>query len=200
MLNIDNKAISEFLDAADLVLNSNTFLLSYMPAYPDDVKSSLETYLTSKSFQAEIIKQDHDREWYNMQMFDEAINGYVAYNCNLLKPDFQLKLLKLPIETKQYLIGILMADHTVGNFFSPYQTTKSRQAAEKLVDAFLESIMDDDQLHTFSIVPDFLFNAGINLERNENTIHYFEGETACDSATLFCLPQRHFLLLTNGID
>jgi len=98
-------------------------------------------------------------------------------------------------------MAMLTADLKVGNFFSPYGTQRNRRDAEQLIERFISYITNGEHWELYTVYPDFLYNA---VERHESQaeeqIHYFKGDYASDTATLITAGDRHFLLLTNGID
>lgn len=193
-------SVKDLLDALDTVLNSNTFLLSYVPLHPHSISQSMIAFLNSHSFLEQIFKQDHDRNWNNFHYWDSENSDYQQEDGKIVKPDIELKITKPSVNVRLYLMSMLTATNEKnGNFWSPYKKQKSEEDAEQLVNNFLKFIGYDEDSETLCIQPDFLFTTK-EMNSDSKILGYFEGEFASDSATLFVTNDKHYLLLTNGID
>src|SRR5215204_2417516 len=154
-MDISAKPVKDFLDAADEVINSNTFILQFHILL-NDVKRSLELFLKSELFINQLLSQDRERNWFNMQYFDNVSNGFTVKPGNLLNENAQLKISELSVEKREYLIAMLTGDTSVGRFFSFYSKQKERKVAETIVDDFVSYLSLFGDYELFIMEPNFL--------------------------------------------
>lgn len=185
-------AIDDFLDSADLVLNSDTFLLE-IPLLSPDLEKEVAAFMASESFQRSLLKADIARGWFNMHTFTNS-EELVPKPGNVVKPDFYLKLRQSTIGAKDYLEAMLTADGRKGNFHSFYRRQKNAFDAERLASAFLRQISGGKDLSLYILEPDFL----VDSPTDPDNLYYFEGK-GCDNTALITTGESGYLLLTNGI-
>jgi hypothetical protein len=199
---IADEPVKQFLDAVDAVLNSNTFILSFS-VQSHDVLSSLTTFVNSSDFQLQLLKQDQDRLWHNLHLYNVDRDQYEARTGSVVKENCRLKITQPGFPGHEYLMAMITGDTTKGSFFSFYATQKTREEAEALVKALISFLFKDQAWQLFIVEPDFLWNA---VERSPlekystGEIFYFEGDNGNDSATVIASKDTGFLILTNGID
>ena len=110
--------ISNFLDAVDTVLNSNTFLFELplnSSLEPNIWLLKLGTYLRSKEFNDAIFNQDATRKWYNYYTLTE--NDFIRYPASFLKENFPLDVTPYSKNPIEYLEAMLPGNRSV--FFQP---------------------------------------------------------------------------------
>ena len=197
-IDISAKPLKDFLDGVDIVLNSNTFLLTF-DIKNGSVTKSLEAFIKSNDFITQIIRQDSERDWYNMQYFDNLDSTFIQRPGNLISKTIELKIDTPQVDKREYLIAMLTGDTSIGRFFSFYSYQKERNEAETIVDNFI-SYLSTNADWTLSVVkPDFLKdNVQENAKKGE--LKYFNGDYGNDTATLIECRNKGFLLLTNGTD
>lgn len=185
-------AIDDFLDAADFVLNSNTFLLE-IPLLSPDLEREVTAFVASESFQHSMLKADIARGWFNMHTFSNRDELFPKPG-NVVKPDFCLKLQKSTTSAKDYLEAMLTADGRKGNFLSFYRRQKNAFDAERIAGAFLRQISGGNEVSLYILEPDFL----VDSPADPDYLYYFEGK-GCDNAALITAGESGYLVLTNGI-
>jgi hypothetical protein len=116
-LEISAKPVKNFLDAVDTVLNSNTFILQFSILL-NDIKKSLDLFLKSDTFINQLIFQDRERNWFNMQYFDGDTGRFKVKPGNLLNKDAKLIISEPSVDKREYLIAMLTGDTSVGSFYS----------------------------------------------------------------------------------
>ncbi|RYZ20289.1 MAG: hypothetical protein EOO10_23410 [Chitinophagaceae bacterium] len=196
MIDIKNPNVSIFLDAVDSVLNSNTFLLqTTVSADPGTIESKIETLLKGDG-EAQLFRQDEERDWHFLNVFDVETMTYERREGVLVKPNLRVEVLCEVSDPHRYMVGMLTADPNIGNFKTFYGTQKSKQEAEEIVAGFLTELTKSKPFQTFVLQPDFLYNKTDKVSE----LYYFEGGNACDTATCFLCYDTCYLLLTNGID
>ena len=185
--------VDAFLDAADEVLNSNTFLVKTM-LVSGDVQKDLTAFIASDDFLTQILEADIARGWFNLH--DSFERETPAPKAGLLvRPAFVLKVRKATLTAQVYLVAMLTADRRAGNFFSFYQRARSQDEARILTRNLMAGICGDKSPDLYILEPDFLADA--TTEPGE--LYYFEGSNgACDSAAAIVCGQMAYLLLTNG--
>ena len=198
MTHLSRKPIKDFLDAVDLVINSNTFLLHFQLS-SGNIKEELSSFIRSDDFFRQITEQDAERRWYNMYNFNYIDDGYTLKPGKLVKKDFDLKFKKKLVGPKEYLAAMLTANYEIGNFISYYGKQKQPEEAIRIVDDFIFDLTAGKDLVYYIIEPDFLARGGEDRQPDFCEIYYFEGLHASDSATLLVSEQNAYLLLTNGI-
>jgi hypothetical protein len=197
-MNVSPKPIKTFLDAVDLVLNSNTFLLHFY-AKTSELNADLANFLKSESFMEQLAEQDKERGWYMLHYFDEQTESYRLRNGNILKDSIALSIEEVQQERMEYLRAMLRGDTTKGPFFSFYAQQLGVEEARSIVDDFSSFISGHSEWRLFIIEPDFLKSA-VEVYAQEGDLRYFEGDYGNDSATVILTRENGYLLLTNGID
>jgi hypothetical protein len=195
MLDIRAKPISDFLDAVDRVLNSNTFIIEFEISSPN-LSESLTKYLNSVYFIDHILKHDLERKWSNLHYYDYDDDCYKIRPGNLLKENFIIKLKDHQFDKKQYLIGMLTGKY---GFYSFYSQNKTAVEAEIIVENFISYISKNKEWKLLIVEPDFLVNTTDLTEDSKFDMGYFEGESPCNSSTVIQCQDKSYLLLTNGI-
>lgn len=197
-MDISVKPIKTFLDAVDIVLNSNTFLLQF-DSRSTDLKTELLNFLRSESFIEQLANQDKERSWFNMHYFDNRTESYKLRKGNILKDKIELKIKELESEKSEYLMAMLTGDTAKGRFFSFYSRQIDKEKARAIVDFFTSFLSVYANWRLFIIEPDFLKDA-VEVYSKEKDLRYFEGDYGNDTATIILTNDKAYLLLTNGID
>lgn len=197
-MNISVKPIKSFLDAVDIVLNSNTFLLQF-DLQSTDMKTELLNFLRSKSFIEQLANQDKERNWFNLHYFDNKNESYKLRKGNILKDKIELKIKELENEKSEYLMAMLTGDTTKGRFFSFYSKQIDNEKARAVVDNFTSFLSAYANWRLFIIEPDFLKDA-VEVYSKDEDLRYFDGDYGNDTATVILTNDNAHLLLTNGID
>lgn len=196
MIDIKNPNISTFLDAVDSVLNSNTFLLqTTVSADRGAIESQIEGFLKGDC-EAQLFRQDEERDWHFLNIFDVETMSYQRREEVFVKPNLKVQVLCEVTDPNRYIVSMLTADPNIGNFKNFYGTQKSKLEAEEIVTGFLTELTKSKPFQTFALQPDFFYNKTDKVSE----LYYFEGENACDTATCFLCFDTCYLLLTNGID
>lgn len=184
--------IDAFLDAADSVLNSNTFLIG-IPLGPGDLRVQLTEYIASDAFLDRMLSEDIRRGWFNFHTFTDA-ETLAPKPGKLVKPGFNLTIRETSISVKDFLEAMLRGDLHVGNFFSFYGKQKTRDEARLLTANLIAGTSIGGECRVYALAPDFLQNAD-----SDDQMYYFEGPNgACDTATVLATDTRAYILLTNG--
>lgn len=197
-MDISAKPVNDFLDAVDEVMNSNTFILRFH-IFSEDVKKSLEPFLKSENFINQLLAQDGERDWFNMQYFDDVTASFIIKPGNTLNENFELIISGPSVDKREYLIAMLTGDTSVGNFFSFYSKQKERKVAEAIVDDFVSYLPFSGNYELFTMKPNFLKNT-YHSSAKENEIQYFDGDYGNDTATVITCGDTGYLILTNGVD
>jgi hypothetical protein len=187
-----------FLDAVDRVLNSNTFLLPFATR-TGRIGEDLRKYLESPEFQREILKQDVERGWHNLQYSTDDAVSWQPKPGQLLKKGYELIISSPPIGKQEYLVAMLTANLQAGNFFSPYGQQLDTPQAVAIVDTLVEWMFGRQPWQLCIVNPDFLYSADDFKGKYHEALFYFEGERGCDHAIVLQGPVTSWLLLTNGI-
>jgi len=183
--------IETFLDAADRVLNSNTFLVA-LPMPTGIPLTDLGAFIRSGRLQDAIFAADITRGWYNFHRFG---NGDILTPVpgNLATPDFRLTERASRCTPSEYLGAMLRGDRTLGDFVSFYGKAVTPEEAGHLTRQMMGRLFAGREPALHVLEPDFL--RGQSEEADE--AWYFEGKS-CDNAALFVVGQIGYLLLTNG--
>ncbi|HET6252547.1 MAG TPA: hypothetical protein VFE32_00665 [Puia sp.] len=184
--------VEAFLDAADEVLNSNTFLVEVPPASGDLIADVTDFIRSGRLLQA-LLAADKARGWYNLHRF--TAGGELApIPGSLAKADFSLVSRTSHCSTGEYLQAMLRGDSIFGNFTSFYRCEKSPEEARQLTQKLLEHLFarSEPSLHLFEA--DFLQGVSAGIDE----ACYFEGK-GCDNAALLTGASVAYLLLTNGM-
>lgn len=197
-IDISSEPVKFFLDAADAVLNSNTFLLQF-DIDPDKIEKSFLGFLNSEYFMEQLVFQDIKRGWNCMRYYDNKTENYELRRGNILKDNIKLKISRSNLDKREYLIAMLTGDTTKGSFFSFYGKQLERKKAEVIVDNMTSFISENSSWDLFIVHPDFLKNSAEVAGKGDD-LYYFEGGNANDTATIIRYSDRGFLILTNGID
>jgi hypothetical protein len=192
--------IKAFLNAANHVLNSNTFLLK-INISPDNWQTQVVDYLMSTQFDEDMFEQvavrmrytDSEKTYFrkkNPPRF-EAIIKPKRYCYNMLAAELQSNQ-----EIKIPFLGY--------GFYSPYQKTLPKEKARKITNAFFNTLFQgEDLLAAWAISPDFIMDTREARKEPKGTVlTYFYGEDGIptDSATLLLGSKTAYILLTNGND
>lgn len=195
-MNLNGPSIKTFLDAADQVLNSNTFLLELRADFTNPVQAQADVaeFIRSGEFKKQVLEQDIVREWENYH-----IKGHPVLEGDLFKPGFEISLAELPHnDAVSYLRNMLTIEVEGTEFFSPYGNQLPQITGQRLTVNFLEELMLQMNWKLFRMNTDFS-SSRYELKRKKE-LAYFEGGFSSDSATLLVREdQCAFLLLTNGI-
>ncbi|MFN8259019.1 MAG: hypothetical protein U0W24_25240 [Bacteroidales bacterium] len=195
MLDLTSPPVSEFLDALDIVLNSNTFILAF-ENNSKGIKESLTEFLNSGYFEDQIIKQDLDRNWNNLHYFDDEKDCYLVRQGRLIKHNFTIKIKEQPLDKEFYLTGMLTGKSGFVSFYSKY---KKEEEAKYIVCNFISFITNQQEYEIYCIEPDFLVNTADPHQDLGFYLTYFEGESPNNSSTVIQCHDKSYLLLTNGI-
>lgn len=182
-MDIEEKAIKDYLDAVDTVLNSNTFIFEFTIA--GDFEESLYTYLKSESFINQLFDEDTSRGWFNLD--------YHKNRKSILNKNFVLEVTECDNGT-EYLISFLTAE----NFYSFYNKQLSYEKAKSIVlnfTGFLTGV-EYSAWKLYKIKPNFLKS---DKEAKKAEASYFEN-FGNDAATVLAFENKGYLLLTNGMD
>jgi hypothetical protein len=192
MTMISQDPIDAFLDAADSVLNSNTFLIC-IPLGPGGLREQLTEYIASDAFLDMMLSEDIKRGWFNLHTFTDEETPAPKPG-KLIKPGFNLNITEIEISVMDFLEAMLRGDQHVGNFFSFYGNQKTRDEARLLAASLIAGTGIGGECRVYALAPDFLQNAD-----NDDQMYYFEGpHGACDTATVLATDTRAYILLTNG--
>lgn len=197
-MNITLKPIRTFLDAVDIVLNSNTFLLQF-DSQSTDLKTELLNFLKSESFIEQLANQDKERNWFNLHYFDKKTESYKLRKGNILKDQIELKIKEIENDKSEYLTAMLTGDTEKGPFFSFYGKQLDKEKARAIVDNLTAFLSIYASWRLFIIEPDFLKNS-FEAYPKEEDLKYFEVDYGNNSATIILSKDKGYLLLTNGID
>lgn len=197
-IDISSEPVKHFLDAADTVLNSNTFLLKF-DIDSDKIENSFLGFLNSEYFMEQLTSQDMVRGWNCVRYFDDKTENYELRRGNILKDNIKLKISRSNFDKREYLIALLTGDTTKGSFFSFYGKQLERKKAEVIVDDLTSFLSENGSWELFIVHPDFLKNSA-EVAGKSDDLYYFEGGNANDTATIIRCSDLGFLILTNGID
>src|ERR1700743_3261932 len=114
--------IEAFLDAADLVLNSSSFL-GMIPPHSGDLRQDLSDYISSDGLQHALLNADISRGQFNLHYFQEEgparpLSGRLADT----KPG--LSYTRAAVPPLNYLEALLQGNGRIGNFISYYRKGK----------------------------------------------------------------------------
>lgn len=184
-------AVEAFLDAADEVLNSNTFLVELaLPA--GGPLAAVEEFIHSGRLQEAIFAADIARGWYNLHRF--TTDGMTQpLRGNLSKPNCRLTSRASRCDAADYLQAMLRGDPRAGDFVSFYNCGKTPGEARRLAHRLLDRLFPRVKPNLYLFEPDFL--QGDDAIGEE--AYYFEGK-GCDNAALLTGQTAGYLLLTNG--
>jgi hypothetical protein len=185
-------AIEAFLDAADEVLNSNTFLVR-IPFPMGDVWGGLRTFVASADLQRALLAADITRGWFNLHRFSENGEPAPIPGC-LAREGFRFTKIQTNLTATKYLEAMLRGDTRAGNFISFYRRARSPEEAHSLTAGLIGQLFAGDEPALFVLEPDF-FRDG---PEDGDQLHYFEGY-GCDNAALLVHGSTGFLLLSNGV-
>jgi hypothetical protein len=185
-------AIEAFLDAADEVLNSSTFLVR-MPFQTGNVWEDLRIFVASAGLQRALLEADIARSWFNLHRFLENGEPAPIPGC-LAREGFRFTEIRSNLRASEYLEAMLRADTHAGNFISFYRRVRSPEEAHLLTAALLGQLFAGHEPALHVLEPDFFRDAPEDLEQ----LHYFEG-CGCDNAALLVHGSTGYLLLSNGM-
>jgi hypothetical protein len=184
-------SIEAYLDAADEVLNSNTFLVR-VPLTAADIKTDIRTFIASGELQQALTTAAIARGWYNLHRITVA-GDPTPVPGSLAKPEFRLTWRQPTFTAGEYLQAMLRGDGRLGNFFSFYSCAKNPAEARRLTGALLSQLFHGLDPVLCLIEPDFFVEA----PQDADQLYYFEGN-GCDNAVLLVGGSIAYLLLTNG--
>ena len=196
LIDISLKPIQIFLDAVDIVLNSNTFLLQF-DLNTESTTENILNFINSQSFKNQIIHQDKERKWFNIHYFDYKTELYKIKSGSILKEEFELTIIEIVDKKSDYLAAFLTADATKGRFRSFYDEQINIENATEIVNNFVSFLSPKNYWKLFFVAPNFLKQTNEKYSKNEN-LRYFEGINGNDTATIILCKNTGFLLLTNG--
>jgi hypothetical protein len=185
-------AIEAFLDAADEVLNSNTFLVR-IPFPSGDIWRDLRIYIVSGDLQRAMLQADISREWYNMHRIS-ADETPVPMPGRLAADEVAFTQGPAPGGARAYLEAMLQGDTSGGNFISFYRCEKTQAEARRLTAAVLEQLFAGKEPLLYVLEPDFFRETAADAGQ----LYYFEGR-GCDNAAFLVFRTTGYLLLTNGL-
>ena len=192
-----DKASKRFVDAANRVLNSNTFILSF-PLNGRDPEIALPAFLTSPEFMDQLLTQDLARGSHGFfHVYDYEKETYAVRTGELVKDQTPITFSAPVVEKREYLIAFLTGDTSKGNFHSYYGTQLDHKDAAQIVDGLILHITRDNPWQLFTLEPDFLTSAP-ETDTDDN-LYYFEQDGANNNAALITLADSAYLILTNGI-
>lgn len=197
-MNTSSSPIKDFLDAVDIVLNSNTFILQF-DIQNKNLYTSTHDFLKSENFIEQLLKEDVERDWYNMHYFDENSEKYKVKEGNILNNEFSLEIKQLSFEKIEYLTALLTGDVTKGKFFSFYGKQKEKDEAEKIIENLAKELFGSNEWKLFILNTDFLKD-GIGSYSKNDSLYYFDGDYGNDNAIVIASKNKGFLILTNGVD
>ncbi|KOY87251.1 hypothetical protein AD998_14820 [bacterium 336/3] len=202
---LSDEGIKSFLDAVDMVLNSNTFLL-YIPEANLQMptfqwQNHVRAYIGSDSFDQDLVQQDILRKWNNFT------RSKSTSKCFKRKNEVQLKTSFIPLPYLEAMLTderVIEIPETQSIFYSPYNKGIETKQAKNLVKNFINALFGESFWQLWTVNPDFLYSKGDirKLGQPVNFLAYFMGSDclATDSASLLINDQKAFLLLTNGVD
>lgn len=185
-------AIEAFLDAADEVLNSNTFL-ARVPLMSGDIWRDLRTFIVSGDLQRAMLEADISREWYNMHRIAEDETP-VPMPGRLAADEIFFTQTSALVGARDYLEAMLRGDASAGHFISFYRCAKSPGEARRLAAGVLKQLFGDSEPLLYILEPDFFRETAAATGQ----LYYFEGR-GCDNAALLVYGTTGYLLLTNGL-
>jgi hypothetical protein len=185
--------IDAFLDAVDVVLNSNTFLIT-TEIRSGDIAGELAGFIASDAFLEQMLASDIARGWFNLhESFEQEPPP--PKPGKLVRPGFSLNVTKGTVTVETYLVAMLTADARVGSFVSFYNRRKTPDEARALARNLIACLCGNKHPDLYILKPDFLADA----TAGPDDIYYFEGPMgACDSAAAIVCGTMAYLLLTNG--
>ena len=189
--------VKKFLDAADQVLNSNTFLLCF-DIINDDIAASLLHFLHSTHFMEQLAYQDKQRGWVNLWLRNTAGEPYRIRSGEIVKDSFVLML--SPVEANEstaYFIAMLTGDTTRGRFCNYYNKAMPVIKGKAIVDNLIAFLTLGNDWKLFVAAPNFLQSKN---DVKGNAIYYFENDWGNNNAAVVVTKNTGYLLLTNGID
>jgi len=184
-------AVEAFLDAADEVLNSNTFLVELaLPA--GGPLAAVEEFIHSGRLQEAIFAADIARGWYNLHRFTPG-GGLEPLQGNFSVPHCRVTSRAGRCDAAEYLQAMLRGDPRAGDFVSFYRCGKSPWEARRLARRLLHRLFPHVMPNLYLFEADFLQGDGAP----GSEAYYFEGK-GCDNAALLAGQTEGYLLLTNG--
>lgn len=219
---MDSNATKTFLKAVNAVLNSNSFLLQFTLDTSLPLEDSLQKFIQSEDFKAQIIEQDA-QYFGNYQRYREKYGDFGA----LVKPNFDIQTRHIAETNKMDYLKSLLTTNTdflylkilyegglteeeahqaltrfksvINNKFflqSPYNKELREEEADKIITPFLEELLQGQTWQLFRLNTDFLYDK----YQGKNIMGYFYLLFG-DTATLILREDNQgFLLLTNGSD
>ena len=185
-------AVEAFLDAADSVLNSNTFLL-VVPMRTGDPATDVRDFVCSGGLREAVLQADLAREWYIWHRYGPE-GELTAIPGGFVKAGCELPVLRTNSTAFDYLQAMLCGDLRLGDFFSFYRRAKTQEEARRLTSELLGYLFAGAEPSLYVLDPDFLHDASLDGDEG----YYFEGK-GCDNAALLTAGTTGYLILTNGM-
>jgi hypothetical protein len=193
--------INKFLDATDLVLNSNSLLLIFPSIGHNSPEECLSEILSSGNFEQEFLKQDRERGWHNYHRIDQDSQWIPRDTTkkHVKQTDPAMNALTFA-ECKKVLLSTLTLQILPNRYFSsPYGKGKTIEEAEPLVQDFLEAIgACEPDCRIYEIEPVFLYSHNVEVEAKSVRSYFYN--LGSDCAFLFCAKDNSYILLLNGSD
>src|SRR5690606_22219383 len=114
-VDLSSPPVQRFLDAVDLVLNSNTFLLHF-DIGEEKLQDALFHFINSPLFMEQLAMQDKQRGWFNLHYLDHKTGTYQVKRGHILENTIQLKIKACNHDKRAYLMALLTGDVTLGKF------------------------------------------------------------------------------------
>lgn len=184
------KAIQVFLDAVDLVLNSQSFfiVIDVLDEYIGETNTAtLQSILFSKEFDQQWAKQDKQREWNLFEEWQQA-----NPKSNKIKQKVELDIELLEGDLHNYWMDLLMENSSRG-FFSPYQKGLTFDQAQQLVERVVNIFDCKNGVEFYKISPNFLYTVG-----NKNSGLGYFWNCGLDTVSAIYTSSKIGILLTNG--
>jgi len=198
-MDVSVKPVKHFLDSADTVLNSNTFILDFY-IVENNIEESLKRFILSADFITQIMQQDKDRDWHIFHYFDTISDSFKVKSGSLIEPGFHINISQPPCDKWEYLTAMLTGDTSKGRFFSFYKKEIEKDKAGIIIDNLIAYLTQySGAWDLFIVSPNFLKYTEKTYPKGEE-LNYFEGEFGNDTATVISYKDNGFLILTNGID
>jgi len=196
---LKDKNITDFLDAVDEVLNSQTFLGHFSIALNESIETALRNFIASNELKKQILEQDLLK--FGNYKRQEGKLGTLG---NLHKSSFEIYLKLIKKENSfDYLKALLTTKTDLFFLQSPYNKELSELRVEKILRRFIETLLDESDWDLYSLNTSFLYNKEEerSLRREGKYIISYFYNLFGDTASLVIVENNQaFLLLTNGSD
>jgi hypothetical protein len=147
--------VKQFLDAADKVLNSNTFLLQF-DLIDDDIEVSLVRFLHSPFFIEQLADQDKQTGGQHLWTRNASGKPYRMRSGEIVKDGFVLTLSPISAnESTAYLVAMLTGDTTRGRFCNYYNKAMPVIKGKAIVDNLIAFLTLGNDWKLFVAAPNF---------------------------------------------